>query len=325
MFSTFSNNQISSPDTLVETNYDSTEFDFAFVAFPNPTVVWTGRDSSGNVDCYLANVTDFSPVELSHVDTITSQGDISDPKFLDSYGRAFTINVNKGGRFKTVLESYSGYSNTWCQQDIASDSSSDNMNAVGLSFLTAIPVGASPAQAENSEPSSVTPGFFAWERRSGSDTSLIFTPMTDTVRSTGYNENPSMTTYTLTESSGILFPCVWVSNRTGRSHIYARVGSYPIMAVSEPPQSPRRFVLEQNYPDPFNPSTEISYSIPTNGFVTLKIYNVLGQEVATLFSGMRSPGEYTATFNAGGFASGVYFYRLQAGSFSVTKKMLLLK
>ncbi len=91
------------------------------------------------------------------------------------------------------------------------------------------------------------------------------------------------------------------------------------------PSVPARFALHQNYPNPFNPSTEIDYSVPKNSFVTLKVYNVLGQEVATLFSGMRIPGQYQATFNASRFASGVYFYRLRAGSYSMTKKMILLK
>lgn len=89
--------------------------------------------------------------------------------------------------------------------------------------------------------------------------------------------------------------------------------------------SPKTFLLEQNYPNPFNPSTVIDYSVPRNGFVTLRIYNILGQGVATLLSGMRIPGQYQATFDASRFASGVYFYRLQAGSYTMTKKMLLMK
>jgi hypothetical protein len=84
-------------------------------------------------------------------------------------------------------------------------------------------------------------------------------------------------------------------------------------------------VLNQNYPNPFNPATQIEYSIPQNGFVTLKVYNVLGQEVSTLFSGMQTPGSYKATFDGSNLASGVYLYRLEAGKSSVTKKMILMK
>ena len=88
---------------------------------------------------------------------------------------------------------------------------------------------------------------------------------------------------------------------------------------------PQSFSLNQNYPNPFNPATQIDYSIPQSGFVTLKIYNVLGQEVATLFSGMQTPGSYKATFDGNRLASGVYLYRLEEGKYSVTKKMILMK
>ena len=90
---------------------------------------------------------------------------------------------------------------------------------------------------------------------------------------------------------------------------------------------PKTFALSQNYPNPFNPSTEIDYTLPQgfNGFVTLKVYNVLGQEVSTLFAGSRTAGTFTVKFDASRFASGVYFYRMDAGSFSSTKKMVLMK
>ncbi len=91
------------------------------------------------------------------------------------------------------------------------------------------------------------------------------------------------------------------------------------------PKIPAGFSLAQNYPNPFNPSTMINYQLPMTSHVTLKVYNVLGQEVATLFSGILTPGNYTATFNGSKFASGVYFYRLEAGSASITKKLVLMK
>ncbi len=93
----------------------------------------------------------------------------------------------------------------------------------------------------------------------------------------------------------------------------------------EPTKVPGAFALEQNYPNPFNPSTTIRYSVPKAGVVSLKIYNVLGQEVATLVNHQLLAGSYSVTFDAGRFASGVYFYRLSSGDFSSVKKMLLLK
>ncbi len=94
---------------------------------------------------------------------------------------------------------------------------------------------------------------------------------------------------------------------------------------SLPDPVPSTFELAQNYPNPFNPTTMIRYSVPQKSQVTLKIYNVLGQEVATLFSGSQAAGTYEVNFDASRFASGVYFYRLQAGSFSSVKKMMLMK
>ncbi len=88
---------------------------------------------------------------------------------------------------------------------------------------------------------------------------------------------------------------------------------------------PRTFELGQNYPNPFNPSTVISYQLPVASEVSLKVYDVLGREVATLANGRQEAGRYSVSFNASGFASGVYFYRLQAGQFVQTRKMMLVK
>ncbi len=88
---------------------------------------------------------------------------------------------------------------------------------------------------------------------------------------------------------------------------------------------PQNFSLEQNYPNPFNPSTHFSYNIAQTGFVTLKIYDLLGREIATLVNEVKQTGTYTAQWNAAGFSSGVYLYKLESGSFVSTKKMILMK
>jgi hypothetical protein len=88
---------------------------------------------------------------------------------------------------------------------------------------------------------------------------------------------------------------------------------------------PDRFLLMQNYPNPFNPATVIRYSLPVTSYTTLKIYNVLGQEVETLVNEVKSPGSNEVTWDARGMVSGVYFYRLAAGTFVETKKLVLLK
>ena len=85
------------------------------------------------------------------------------------------------------------------------------------------------------------------------------------------------------------------------------------------------FVLEQNYPNPFNPSTKINYSIPDEGFVSLKFYDVLGEEIETLVNEYQSAGTYEVEFNDSDLSSGIYYYSLQYNNFIETKKMLLLK
>jgi hypothetical protein len=88
---------------------------------------------------------------------------------------------------------------------------------------------------------------------------------------------------------------------------------------------PTAFSLAQNFPNPFNPSTTISFDLPSQSFVSLKIFDLIGREVATIVSEELSAGSHSRQWNATGMPSGVYFYRLQAGSFTGTKKLLLLK
>ena len=105
------------------------------------------------------------------------------------------------------------------------------------------------------------------------------------------------------------------------------VGQFPIVTSIEETSSinPREYNLTQNYPNPFNPSTTINFALPNNEFVTLKVYNILGSEVATLVNQELTAGSYEFDFNASNLASGIYFYELKAGNFNHIKKMNLLK
>jgi hypothetical protein len=87
----------------------------------------------------------------------------------------------------------------------------------------------------------------------------------------------------------------------------------------------KTFSLQQNYPNPFNPSTNFTYQIGKAGFVSVKIYDLLGREVATLVNEFKQAGSYPATWNAASFGSGIYFCKMQSGSFTSTKKMILMK
>ena len=105
--------------------------------------------------------------------------------------------------------------------------------------------------------------------------------------------------------------------------IYTKVEEDEAIAINN-------FYLSDNYPNPFNPTTNIRYAVPAIGAkqalpVQLKVYDVLGNEVATLVNEKRQPGSYEVIFDASGLSSGMYFYSLTANTFSSTKKMILLK
>ncbi len=104
-------------------------------------------------------------------------------------------------------------------------------------------------------------------------------------------------------------------------------GASPEKIIANPTSEsvPTEYSLQQNYPNPFNPSTKISYSIKEEGLITLKVYDVLGIEVATLVNESKPAGIYEVEFNASQLPSGMYIYKLQAGSFTDVKKMLLTK
>lgn len=95
--------------------------------------------------------------------------------------------------------------------------------------------------------------------------------------------------------------------------------------IGENASNPILYKLYDNYPNPFNPSTKIKFSIPSSEFVTLKVYEVLGSEVATLINEEKPAGNFEITWNAESVPSGVYFYTLQAGNFVESRKMILMK
>ena len=90
-------------------------------------------------------------------------------------------------------------------------------------------------------------------------------------------------------------------------------------------RTPSQFSLDQNYPNPFNPTTNFSFRIAESGLISLKIYDILGNEVATLVNGYKSPGHYDVPFDASHLASGVYYYELRAEKFRGVKRMVVLK
>jgi hypothetical protein len=119
------------------------------------------------------------------------------------------------------------------------------------------------------------------------------------------------------------------------SNIYTKNDSTTILNVQLRPvpngitgnenNIPKEFELKQNYPNPFNPVTSIEFNVPNKSFVTIRVYDYLGREITTLINGQMEPGKNSVNWNASGYASGVYFYKLTSGSTTLTKSMILVK
>jgi photosystem II stability/assembly factor-like uncharacterized protein len=137
-------------------------------------------------------------------------------------------------------------------------------------------------------------------------------------------------------SAGILTDFVSAIKSTSKGYLFAETQSHglyrtinPVKPRSKPDKppawNPHAYTLGQNYPNPFNPTTTIAFTIPSGSYVSLRIFNGLGQKVAELMSQELPAGTYFCQWNASGMSSGVYYYRLQAGSFSETKRLLLVR
>lgn len=115
------------------------------------------------------------------------------------------------------------------------------------------------------------------------------------------------------------------SGDTGRVNSYCLNVIYNGIIGITNNQIPVKFSLSQNYPNPFNPVTKITYSVPKQTFVTIKVYDIIGREVTTLINGVKTAGYYDIEWNAMNYSSGVYFYRMNAGEFVDVKKMIVIK
>ena len=130
---------------------------------------------------------------------------------------------------------------------------------------------------------------------------------------------------------GILSPCYqvipffvdWSTLNDNKGAIY--IDFDEVTAAGQTITPPQQFSLAQNYPNPFNPSTTIKFELPHSSWVSLTVYDVLGREVSVLMNERREVGVHEVRFDGSNLASGVYFYRIQAGSFIQSKKLLLLR
>ena len=155
---------------------------------------------------------------------------------------------------------------------------------------------------------------------SGSATTLTlpFSAVDATLASLGVGEGESITVdWTVTAMGADVIQFA--------DQVYSITLTRNLSVSNELDESPNKFALNQNYPNPFNPTTSITYNLPASGEVTLEVFNVTGQRVATLVNGVKSAGSHIATFDASNLSSGVYMYRLSSGNSVQIRKMLLIK
>lgn len=98
-----------------------------------------------------------------------------------------------------------------------------------------------------------------------------------------------------------------------------------ITGINSEPGIPKKYCLNQNYPNPFNPVTTIDFSIPANEFVSIEVFNALGERISELVNSKLAAGNYSVDFNGENLPSGIYFYRISTGEFAQTNKMILVK
>jgi hypothetical protein len=170
--------------------------------------------------------------------------------------------------------------------------------------------------------------FWNWLTNGIVDTSLIIDPAGTLVDDPVLI--PSFNSHTLAVGdSAIYYVAVGYGSNNGTmlANMQLAQQKYNIITAVKPNTNniPANYSLNQNYPNPFNPSTKISYQLPKSGYVTLKVFNALGKEVASLVNEEKTAGKYAVDFNAQGLSSGIYFYSIHSGSYFATKKMILLK
>ena len=159
-------------------------------------------------------------------------------------------------------------------------------------------------------------------------TSSLYTPFTVTINYFDSTTIPDSASIVLSAYKQMDFITMSSGSPLGNSVLYVDNLNFDTHLTSVPPSSsefPSKFNLTQNYPNPFNPSTKISWQAPVGSWQTLKIYDVLGTEIATLIDEYKSSGSYDVDFNSTNLSSGVYFYQLKVGSLIQTRKMLLLR
>lgn len=250
------------------------------------------------------------------VDSVTTVGNNINPQFAASYptDRSLTFESNRTGKYKIYSWSYGYYINNI---PYSPDYNYSNYQNFLFPQITKVSSLFNSVLAKTNNGFKLMAGYYIGQIN---DSLLISDTLHKPVVTMGNG---------ILDWSVYLQAMVWVvynKDSAGYSMLYALGKKVNISSVNQiGNEIPSSYILQQNYPNPFNPSTKINFAIPKEGLVSLKIYDMLGREVTTLFNDNLKAGTYTIDFNAGLLTSGIYFYKLQSGTFTDVRKMILLK
>ncbi len=163
-----------------------------------------------------------------------------------------------------------------------------------------------------------------WKWVEGTHSTTSDSTVGNNVWNADINQNDSVFSFKITSPGVHKYYCRFHGGPNGAGMSGSIIASIAVK-VDKETEEPSDYKLYQNYPNPFNPTTRIQYRIPDYSFVTLKVFNALGNEVATLINEPESAGLYSITFNGKDLTSGIYYFKLVAGNFTRVKKMILLK
>jgi hypothetical protein len=306
----------SMPESLAVSNIESPSYD-VLSFYDRVTILWTIRVDTLEFAVHR-DIGTHPPYTRTEPETLWTVGPCYNPHLAVNYypGPTFSYEVHEGG-FSQVYESFPGLPSS----NISDDPLAENRNGRGYTSPV-ITKGASRVGLQWPRSDE-----FIYEKYRLGDSMLVYLHggLSDTVRSAGHNRNVCLGSQMIAANNRGYVLAVWESNRSGTSHIYGRLVPIFWDYVLPKPDGPGGYALRQNYPNPFNPCTTIEYSIGSSSYVRLHIYDLLGREVALLVDERKERGSYAVDFDGSRFASGVYFYRLTAGSFVETKKLLLAK
>lgn len=269
--------------------------------------------------------------------TISNYAQIPNPSFenWDANGNPVDWQVtNAPPSYTTVLKTSDAHSGSWAAEGDVVTFSVFTMAPSLFSGTTAqgFPINFRPASLRGYYKfTSVTDDFLQVQIHFRKNSVYIGGGAANLTPASTYTEFSVDAGYVTEEVPDTAFIAIFIANLGGFSHIGSKLfiddlsWSNTTDLINPGNSIPTKFELLQNYPNPFNPSTKISWQSPVSSHQSLKIYDVLGNEVATLVDEYKEAGNYEVEFDASKLSSGIYFYKLRAGSFVETKKMILLR